>query len=92
MKLTKSVNPDKYGYSGYGNGFDAHSHFSIPNNSWGRNVTTFGGDNSFSVHVDNKKKNISVFGEGPTQELDDLTITAEAKYSINVTESKQDLC
>ena len=28
MKLTKNVNPDKYGYSGYGTGFEALSEFS----------------------------------------------------------------
>ena len=31
------------------------------------------------------KKDILVFGEGPTQGLDDTTITAKAKYSINFT-------
>ena len=39
----------------------------------------FGADTSFSVHVDNKKKNTSVLGEGPTQVLDDTTTTAK-KY------------
>ena len=34
---------------------------------------------SSSVHVDNKKKDILIFGEGPTQELDDTTLTAEKK-------------
>ena len=32
-----------------------------------------------------KKYNILVAGEGPTQRLDDSTITAEAKYPINFT-------
>ena len=40
-----------------------------------------------SVHVDNKGKDILILGEGPTQELDDTTLTAEAKYSINFTQS-----
>ena len=26
---------------------------------------------SSSVHIDNKKENIQILGEGPTQELDD---------------------
>ena len=30
-----------------------------------------------SVNVDNKKKDISIFGEGTTQELDNTTLTAE---------------
>ena len=39
--------------------------------------------NSSSVHFNNKKKDILVLGEGRTQGLDDTTITAEAKYSVN---------
>ena len=42
---------------------------------------------SSSVHVNNKGKDILILGEGPTQELDDTTLTAEAKYSINFTQS-----
>ena len=41
---------------------------------------------SSSVHVDNKRKDILILGEGPTQGLDDRTLTAEAKYPINFTE------
>ena len=36
-----------------------------------------------SVHVDSKEKHIFILGEGPTQGLDDTTLTAEAKYPIN---------
>ena len=42
---------------------------------------------SSSMHVDNKGKHIFILGEGPTQGLDDTTLTAEAKYSINFTQS-----
>ena len=42
-------------------------------------------ENSSSVHTDTRKK-IS-FGECPAQGLDDTSITAEAKFSINFTES-----
>ena len=38
---------------------------------------------SLSEQVDNKNKDISILGEVPTQELDDTTLTAEAKCSIN---------
>ena len=38
-----------------------------------------------SMHVDNKNKDILVLGEGSTQELDDTTLTVEAKYPINFT-------
>ena len=42
---------------------------------------------SSSVHVNNKGKDILILGEGPIQGLDDTTLTAEAKYSINFTQS-----
>ena len=47
----------------------------------------FGTDMSLSVHVDNKNKDILVLAEGLPQGLDDFTITAEAKYPINITQS-----
>ena len=51
--------------------------FSFPSGGFGKNVIIFGADRSFSVHVDNKKKDILILGEGPTQGLDDTTLTAE---------------
>ena len=47
----------------------------------------FGVDNIFYVHADHKKKKILVLAECPTQGLVDTTITAEAKYPINFTQS-----
>ena len=47
---------------------------------------------SSSVHVDNKKKDILIFGECPTQELDGTTLTAEKLYSINFTENNKKIC
>ena len=44
---------------------------------------------SSSVHFNKKKKDILIFGEGPTERLDHLTLTAERKYSINFTESRK---
>ena len=41
MKLNKNADPDKYAYSGYGIEFDARSLFSLPQGSWGKNVTIF---------------------------------------------------
>ena len=52
---------------------------------WGKSAIIFWVDNSSEVNIDNKKNNILVSGEGPTQGLDDTTITAEAEYSINFT-------
>ena len=52
----------------------------------GRNVIMFGADMSSFVHFDSKGKYISSLGEGPTQELDDTTLTAGAVYPINFTQ------
>ena len=40
---------------------------------------------SSSVHVDNKKKDILILGEGSTQGLGEHSLTAEKMYSINFT-------
>ena len=87
VTLTKNAYIDKYGYSGYGVGFDRRSSFSFPGGGFDQNVLIFGVDMSFSTHIDNKKKNILVFGKGPTQGLEH-TLTAEKMYSINFTEKK----
>ena len=39
---------------------------------------------SSSLHIDNNKKNILILGIGPTQGLNNPTLTAEAQYSINI--------
>ena len=44
------------------------------------------------MHTDNKKKDILVLGERPTQGLDDTMITTEAKYSINFSRSNRKFC
>ena len=76
VTLNKNVNIDQYGYSGYGIGFDRRSSYSFPGNGFGQNILIFGVDNSFSIHIDNKKKDILVLGKGPTQGLEH-TLTAE---------------
>ena len=53
----------------------------------GKNIFIFGVDMSSSVHSDNKYDDIMILGEGQTQELDDTTLTTEAKYPINFTQS-----
>ena len=47
--------------------FDSCSEFSFTDGSMGRNVIIFGVDMSWSVHVDNKNKEILFLGERPTQ-------------------------
>ena len=80
--MTKIADIDKYGYSGYGIGFDRRSSFSFPCNGFGQNVLIFGVDMSFSSHFDNKKK---------TQELEHA-LTVEKIYLINFTVIKIKFC
>ena len=47
---------DKYGYFGYGIGFDRRSSLSFPGGGFGQNELIFGVDMSFSAHIDIKKK------------------------------------
>ena len=42
---------------------------------------------SSSVQVDIRRKDVLILDEGPTQGLDHITLTAEAKYPINFTQS-----
>ena len=89
--MTKNADIEKYGYSGYGTGFDRRSDFSFPGSGFGQNVLIFGVDISSSTHIDNKKKDILVLGKGPTQGLEH-TITAEKMYSINSTVTNKKFC
>ena len=91
VTLTKNADIDKYGYSGYGTGFDRRWSFSFPGGRFGQNVLIFGVDMSFSAHIDNKQKDILVLGIGPTQALEH-TQTAEKMYSINFTVTKKKFC
>ena len=67
--LTTNSDIDKYGYSGYGIGFDRHGSFSFPGTRLGRNVIIFGVDMSSSSKTENRKKYILILGKGPTQGL-----------------------
>ena len=79
VTLTKHADIDKYGYSGYGIGFDRTS-FSFPGGGFGQNILIFGADMSFSAHIDVKKKDTLVLGKGRK--------TAVKMYSINFTVPK----
>ena len=76
VTLTKNADIEKYGYSGYGIGFDRRGSFSFPGGGFGQNIIIFGADMSSSAHIDNKGKNILILGIGPTQRLGH-TLTAE---------------
>ena len=88
VTLTKNADIDKYGYSGYGIGFDRKSSFSFSGSGFGQNVLIFGADMSSSAHMDN---NILVLGKGPTQGLEH-TLTAEIMHSISFTVTKKKFC
>ena len=81
VSLTKNNDVDKYKYFGCGIGFDRKGSFSV-GNGFGKNCINFGVDMSSSLHVDNRKKDILILGEGPTQKLDDTTLTAEKKNQL----------
>ena len=55
--------------------------------AWKEMSFFFGAHMSPYLHIDNKGRDILVLGEGPTEVLDDTTLTAEAKYPINFTQS-----
>ena len=89
VTLTTNTDIDKYKYSGYGTGFDRKGSFSFPGIGLGRNVIIFRVDMSSSTKIDNRRKDILIFGKGSTQGLEH-TQSAEIqliiKYSINFTE------
>ena len=92
VKQIKNADPDKYGYSGNGIRFDSSSPFSWSDGSWVKIFIVFGADRSSTVYVDYKNKNILFLGEDPAQWLYDITLTAEAKYPINIIPSGKKLC
>ena len=68
---------DKYKHSSYNIGFDTH--------------VIFGADMSSSVHIDDKNRDILIFGEEPTQGFDNATLPAEAKYPMTFTNQGKNL-
>ena len=49
----------------------------------GKSVIIFWVDLSSFVHIDSKNKDILITGEGPTQGIDETTLTKETIYPIN---------
>ena len=49
----------------------------------------FGPDMSSSWHIDNKKRDILIFGKTTTDGLNDITLTVDKEYSINFTEQQK---
>ena len=92
VSITKNADIAKNKYSGYGIGFNRTGVYLLPDDSFGRNVVIFGVDMSFSVHIDNKGKDTLILGKGPTQGLDEHSLTAEKMYSINFTDHRKKCC
>ena len=89
MKLSKNTDLDKYKYTGCRIGFDSRGKYFLPDGSIGKNVIVFGVDMSWSVHLNNKGKDIVILGKGPTHGLGGTTFTAEVLYPINFKESRE---
>ena len=89
--FNKNADIEKYGYSGYGIGFDRRESFPFPGGRFGQNVLIFGVDMRFSAHIDNKERNILVLGIGPTHGLEN-TLTAEKMYSFYFTFTNKKFC
>ena len=68
VSLTRNADIDKHKCSGYGIRFDRHGFFSHPSGGTGRNLR--------STKIDNRKKDILIFGEGLTRGLEH-TLPAE---------------
>ena len=82
---------DKYGYTGYGYDirFAAHARFLLAEGNFGKNLVIFVANNGSWAHVNKTKIDILVLGKGPIDKLNDITVTAEAQYSVNITKSKK---
>lgn len=59
---------------------------------YGKNAVIYGVDNSLPCHIDNIKEDFLFLGKGPADDLDDPTVTAEIKYSLNITKPKKKIC
>ena len=80
VKLTKNADLDKCKYTGYSIGTDSRSEFLFTDGSYGKKVIILGVDTSSSAHADNKGKDFLILGDGPTQGLDDTTLTGETNF------------
>ena len=92
VSITKNADIDKNKYSGYGIAFDRTRVYLLPDGSFGRNVVILGVDMSLPAHVDNKGKDILIFGTDPAQGLGEHSLTAEKMYSINFTDHTKKCC
>ena len=86
IKLYKNADPGKYKYIAYLIEFDFRYDFSFLDRSILENFIAFVTDLSSFVQTDNKD---TLVLEGPTQRLDDTTLTVEFKYPIKFSQSRK---
>ena len=67
VTLITNADIDRYVCSGYGIGFCRRGIFSCLGGGYGQNVLIFGVDMSFSAHIDNKKRHISIRNRSNTR-------------------------
>ena len=69
-------------YSSYGIVFDWTDQWNL-NNECAKNVVIFGADNGLLSHVNDRKNNVLVLGEGQTDGIDEDFRVPEKSFSIN---------
>ena len=69
-----------------------HIQFSFLTGEWGKIGVAFCVDDNSSRLTDNKKKDIQILGDKPTDGLNVTTTTKEVKYSVNITKSRKKTC
>ena len=90
--LTQNVNPDEYSYSGYGIEFYSCYFFQFQIFIGVKIMLFLWNTIVHQCILILKKKYILVFGKGPTQGLEDITIIAEAEHYINFSRSQIKFC
>ena len=86
VKITKdATDTSKHKYEGYAICFDEGGMFSMGNINNGRNVLIFGVHENSVIHLNNKKNNIFIMGDGIVQGINDTTLYVEKLYSQNFT-------
>ena len=78
-------------YNGWGIVYNGEASWSF-GNGFARHVLIFGVDDSSSYHTDNGKNNFLVFGEGPTQGINDSAGAAEKKIGIDFSKANTKSC
>ena len=89
--VEKNVDREKYVYSGYGIIFDSGGSWSF-DNCFARNVIIFRVYNSSSSHVDNRKNNFLILGEGPTYGINGSFAAPEKIIYINFNKVNPKFC